>query len=222
MNLWRAASLGAAILAVSVSVGCTVGEKKFACPGRPAGVHCMTTSQIYDATQNTDTVPPTADKALGDDPRALNDRSAANPKGKAKSSAPAADSAAPVNGAAAIQVPNVPYPMVEKPVPVRVPARVMRVWIAPWSDSHDRLHGGEDAFVNVAEGRWIFGQSSMSVEPKRFFSLQPATSLESKGSVGKDQSAKSERAGLSERSNASTTRPKKEPTDDSLSSEHTP
>jgi hypothetical protein len=180
----------------------------------------MTTTQIYDATQNTDTVAPTADKALGDDPRALKHGSATEAKGRGKGGN-APTNAATVSGPPPKPATTVPYPMVEKPVPVRVPARVMRVWIAPWSDSHDRLHGGEDAFVNVAEGRWVFGQSSTSVEPVRFFSLQPM-SLESKGSVGKDQPAKSERAGLSERSNATTTRPKKEPTDDSLSSEHTP
>ena len=221
MNVRCATGVAVVILAVGASVGCTVGEKKFACPGRPAGVHCMTTTEIYDATQNTDTVPPTADKALGDDPRVVKARSDAGAKGKARAANAGAVRAtsrlSPDKG-----VPIVPYPMVEKPVPIRVAPRVMRVWIAPWSDSHDRLHGGEDAFVNVAEGHWVFGQSSTSVEPVRFFSLQPAASSESKGSVGKDQPAKSERAGLSERANASITRPKQESTDDSPSSQHTP
>ena len=213
MTLFRSVELATLGVLLLSSAGCTIGEKKFACPGRPAGVHCMTTSEIYAATQDADSVAVTSEKALGDDPKAAATRRAKEDKknqGK-RNSAPADEH---TNGPQ-----GVPYPTVEKPIPVRVPGQVMRVWIAPWTDSHDRLHGGEDAFLNIASAHWALGQTSTSIEPVRFFSIQPP-SVDSKGSVGKDSSAKTA-AGLSERS-TSNTRPKKEPSNESSQLEHSP
>lgn len=201
---------------------CAVGEKKFACPGRPAGVHCMKASEIYEATQNTDVVAVTSSKALGDDPSAAKRAAAAkrstSTSDKTKGKAPF--SGAAVNGGAAFSnAPQPPYPAVESPIPIRVPAQVMRVWIAPWRDSHDRLHGGEKAFLDIASGHWAFGEAATPVEPVRFFSIQPMSG-DTKGSVGKDQLAPQGRVGTSERSKTTSTLPKKETSDDSSALEH--
>jgi conjugal transfer pilus assembly protein TraV len=220
MSAVRVMICGVALVSVFSLTACAVGEKKFSCPGRPAGVHCMTTSQIYEATQTTDVVPPTAPKALGDDPNSTAHTTRASKKSPASSETPTGQASAlrtaahSGTGLNAIQPP--PYPVVEAPIPIRVPAQVMRAWIAPWRDSHDRLHGGEKAFLDIASGHWAFGDSVTPVEPVRFFSIQPASAgADTKGSVGKDQSAQPGRVGSSERSKTTSTLPKKETPDDS-------
>lgn len=209
---------GFGLLCVS---SCTVGEKKFSCPGRPAGVHCMSTSEVYQATETTDVVAPTAPKALGDDPNAISPAGSQRTSNSSPSGGHASSAKQSVRNAAApgdantVGLQKVPYPAVDAPIPIRVPPQVMRAWIAPWRDSHDRLHGGEKAFLDIASGHWAFGESA-PVEPVRFFSIQPV-SVDTKGSVGKDQSAQAERVGPSERSKTTSTQPKKETSNASTS-----
>jgi len=46
----------------------------------------------------------------------------------------------------------------EKMVPVRVPPRIVRVWIAPFEDEDGDLNQGGYVFMEVSPGRWIFGE----------------------------------------------------------------
>lgn len=43
--------------------------------------------------------------------------------------------------------------------PVRVPATVMRIWLAPWIDSHDNLHFPERIFTEIEPRRWAYGSN---------------------------------------------------------------
>lgn len=183
----------------------TVGEKDFACPGRPPGVRCMSATEVYGATHETDQVAATSPRALGDDPMRTRSRGAARQRANdsssmtgherhrtpAPSSGPAADAALPPT--------RTLTPEVDKPIPIRTPAQVMRAWIAPWEDARGALHGGEYAFIEVESRRWTFGETQTMAEPVRFFSIQH-TDLEAKESVGKDRSVPAARGGTSERS----------------------
>lgn len=198
---------GLVVLAVAtLAGGCTtVGSNDFACPGRPPGVRCMSATEVYDATHATDHVDPTADKALGDDPDRATSR-----KGSAKSASsenaihhqPAPQPAA--SGPTAADAPQMIYantmlPAVQKPVPIRTPARVMRVWVAPWENNAGVLNGGGYSFIEVESRRWIVGETDPSMQPVRHFSIQNAK-VDTKESVGKDQSTlKAASAGSSER-----------------------
>lgn len=42
--------------------------------------------------------------------------------------------------------------------PIRTPAQVMRVWVAPWIDSQDNLHMNGFVYTEVAQRRWAFGE----------------------------------------------------------------
>ena len=186
----------------------TVGEKDFACPGRPPGVRCMTATEVYDATHNTDFVAPTASKAIGGDPtraprRAEGQRAAVD--NGAASKRESHHSAAPLN-----EKPSAPgllrtealAPAIDKPIPIRTPAQVMRAWIAPWEDARGVLHAGGYAFIEVESRRWTFGETQTTAEPVRFFSIQHSA-VEAKETVGKDRSAPAARTGTSERSERS-------------------
>jgi conjugal transfer pilus assembly protein TraV len=157
------------VIATLVLSACgSIGEKEFACPGRPAGVRCMSASKVYERTHHSDVVEPTSMRAKGDEPqRAVSDeaphvtRAAGEARGArvtAREQAEQPTARPPVLG-------------VDRPLPIRTPAQVMRVWIAPWEDVRGVLHGGEHAFIEIVERRWSIGERE-TTEPTRFFSLQ--------------------------------------------------
>lgn len=191
-----------AILLVTLSACSTIGEKEFSCPGRPAGVRCMSATEVYRATQNTDFVEPTAEAPLGDAPEGRDPskhHSSAKPSSATKSRpAPQKPDSHEIVTARAESI----TPAVDRPIPIRTPAKVMRAWIAPWEDARGVLHTGGYAFIEIESRRWSFGEANLA-EPVRLFSIQ-STAVGTKETVGKDQGgAPAARAGTSERPNSS-------------------
>lgn len=43
------------------------------------------------------------------------------------------------------------------PMPIREPAKVMRVWIAPWTDKNDDLHWPSFVYTEIQQRKWSFG-----------------------------------------------------------------
>lgn len=188
------------LLAVAtVLSGCaTVGSGDFACPGRPAGVRCASAVEVYALTENTDQIAATADEALGDDPRKAAQQRDAQAERVAQAETEVNEGAQPVDlrqRTPTTPVPEMPrdtydgqllqastgrapiVPLVHKPIPVRTPAQVMRVWIAPWEDAKGVLHVGGYHFVEIEARRWTYGGQG-AVQPVRMFSIQdpvPAT-----------------------------------------------
>ena len=54
-------------------------------------------------------------------------------------------------------------------LPLRTPARVLRVWIAPWEDDAGRLHVPGYTYAEIEPRRWSIGGS----EPSSTARLQP-------------------------------------------------
>lgn len=135
----KSTSLIAALLASSMLTGCasafTVGNSGYSCPGLPDGVRCMSTRDVYAETNSKDSLKSNSSK-------------------KAQTEAPAISTDASV----AATTPAVPT---VKPVPVRTPAKVMRVWIAPWQDESDFLHGSEYVFAEVEGRKWSLGDGKV-------------------------------------------------------------
>lgn len=46
--------------------------------------------------------------------------------------------------------------------PVRVPATVMRIWLAPWIDSKDDLHFPSHIYTEIQARTWAFGENEFS------------------------------------------------------------
>jgi conjugal transfer pilus assembly protein TraV len=61
-------------------------------------------------------------------------------------------------------------PRPEGPVPLRVPAQVMRVWIAPWEDSRGDLHAPGYLYTEIEPRRWTLGAPA---EPDPAFLIRP-------------------------------------------------
>ena len=61
-------------------------------------------------------------------------------------------------------------PRPEGPVPLRVPAQVMRIWIAPWEDSRGDLHAPGYLYTEIEPRRWTLGAPA---EPDPAFLIRP-------------------------------------------------
>lgn len=140
----------AALLPIALLSGCsswfnTADSDEFSCPGMPQGIICKSPMAVYKSTNQmpklTDSDMPIGQKApnvkYGDD------------LGKTASSE---RNAKVSNG--------VPGPKVaDLARPVRMPAQVMRIWIAPWIDSKDDLHFPSYLFTEVQPRTWSFGKA---------------------------------------------------------------
>ena len=61
-------------------------------------------------------------------------------------------------------------PSPEGAVALRLPAQVMRVWIAPWEDSRGDLHAPGYLYTEIEPRRWSLGAPA---EPDREFLIRP-------------------------------------------------
>lgn len=182
------ACLALSVVAIGGSGCAAVGSGQFSCPGRPEGVRCASAREVYELTQQADSVEATADRALGNNPsraaaarQAQGERAAAAAQAAQPQAAPATPTSpraepSPAEGGA-MQVSTgsgMPgaalFPQVDRPTPVRTPAQVMRVWLAPWEDTRGVLHIGGYHYVEVVARRWTLG-GPVNSEPARMFSI---------------------------------------------------
>jgi len=63
-------------------------------------------------------------------------------------------------------------PRPEGPVPLRTPAQVMRVWIAPWEDSRGDLHAPGYLFTEITPRRWSLATPHEPLAGRRITPLQ--------------------------------------------------
>ena len=61
-------------------------------------------------------------------------------------------------------------PRPEDPAALRVPARVMRIWIAPWEDSRGDLHAPGYLYTEIEPRRWALGAQA---EAERAVLIRP-------------------------------------------------
>jgi hypothetical protein len=69
-----------------------------------------------------------------------------------------------------ISSPVLPRP--EGPVPIRLPAQVLRVWIAPWEDAHGDLHAPGYVYTEIVPRRWSLGEPAAATTTQRITPLQ--------------------------------------------------
>ena len=72
-------------------------------------------------------------------------------------------------------------PRPEGPVPIRTPAQVMRVWIAPWEDSRGDLHAPGYLYTEIEPRRWTLGTRAFDDASHRITPLQIEPRKDRKG-----------------------------------------
>jgi conjugal transfer pilus assembly protein TraV len=124
-------------LAVFLSTGCAT---QYGCKGMPDDPQCLSTTEAYQVT----------DKALPEPPK------------------PEPTKIEVIKAGAATGFPRharQPVPKIENPTPIRTPAQVMRIWIAPWEDSDGDLMVSGYVYTELEPRRWMIGKSASTVSP---------------------------------------------------------
>lgn len=176
------------ISAAGLIAGCGsmgIGEKHFSCQGHPSEPLCLPTSRVYDLTNATDSLHPrnlddvTAQDApvrsarpalvataasasehnafLGDD-AALFGTTRTAPTPRRPEPAPMLADAAVLGGAEDLLLPRS-----RDPIPLRMPAEVMRIWLAPWEDRQSDLHASGYVYTEISPKTW-----TLATGPDRF------------------------------------------------------
>ena len=149
-NLLKIAMLGA--IATLTLNGCSlgIGEEEFACKGRPGGTQCVGTWDLYEMTNNG--------KGIGnkDEDEEEDEKKSSDNEGVAKDEV-----------IANFVTPNLP----NRPIPVRTPANVMRIWVAPYDDVDDDFIVSGYIYSEIQPRRWTLGtQSAIGSAKARAFS----------------------------------------------------
>lgn len=155
-----------AILSGCSSVMNTAGSSDYSCPGMPNGVVCKTPAAVYKSTHLD---PPVTDF---DTPIGTKAGVAAASSGADSTSGGYVNMASTVSGLAAKSVSG--------PRPVREPAKVARIWIAPWVDKNDNLHLAQVQYTEIKPRTWTVGKPELAagagyVIPHRAFAAIDAS-----------------------------------------------
>jgi len=159
----------AILIAAAVSLGgCVFGRTKYDCPA-PNGVSCMSAREIYDATQTTDTVTKKPDAAAG----RSSIRTESRPIASKTQGIDFSDNEMTLAGEPARAVANV----IPDNLPVRLPAKILRVWVAGWEDDAGTLHAPSLLYAEIAPRRWTIGEPAPQLAPtlELVQPLQPVT-----------------------------------------------
>lgn len=130
---------GAALTAfVALAQGCAtlgIGEDEFSCSGLPEGTRCMSVRSVYDNTHN------------GNVPRGVvEDEGNQAVDEDAKPEIIRRDL---VDHYIAPDMPN-------RPTPIRTPAKVMRIWVAPYQDLDNDLVSASYIYTEIEERKWLY------------------------------------------------------------------
>jgi conjugal transfer pilus assembly protein TraV len=124
-------------LTIILSAGCAT---QYGCKGMPDDPKCLSTTEAYQVT----------DKALPEPSKPE------TPKSEA------------VKAEAIVPFPRYtrqPVPKIDDPTPIRTPAQIMRIWIAPWEDSDGDLMVSGYVYTELEPRRWMIGKSAPTVSP---------------------------------------------------------
>lgn len=160
----RPALLCLPVLLGLAACGAVPGTSTYSC-GLPEGVTCTSARNVYQLTNAG--LPVTA---MPGEPTALSklpaDAPAIAPTAPTPAALPGASPAAGGWQAVALRPEDAGATAV---LPLRTPAKVLRVWIAPWEDDAGRLHVPGYTYTEIEPRRWTIGGS----EPSSTARLQP-------------------------------------------------
>ena len=143
----------AAVLALIGSMltlvqGCSslgIGEDEFSCPGYPSGTQCKSSWELYQMTNNGN-VPQAKNADNAEDAAAETTQGGSDVEGYVNSR----DADYLVDNYVAPRLPD-------RPVPVRTPSQVMRIWIAPYDDTDGDFIVSGYAYTEVEPRKWTLG-----------------------------------------------------------------
>lgn len=147
----------AVLIAVIALLSACASNPKPAC-GVPGGTTCMSAKEVYFATENTDRV--TGYGAAYGNKRTKTETHPHTPPSTGTMGVMLEGQSLTLTDAGPAPI----YPTEDSPaaVPVRAPAKVMRIWIAPFEDDAGDLVVAGHVFTEIQARRWTVGKHSPS------------------------------------------------------------
>lgn len=141
--------------------GCTsIGGNEYSCSGIPDGIQCMSARDVYTATND------------GNIPRSVKSGKKTVSEEITNSSS-IGDSV--IDNYVTPRLPN-------RSVPIRTPAQVMRIWVAPWEDTNGDLIVSGYIYTEIEPRKWVIGERSQQDVPilKPLQTIKPKVNLKTK------------------------------------------
>jgi len=129
--------------------GCSAS---YSCKGYPETVQCKSAREVYELTNNRDSLEKPKNSQNTDCPECGDNPG--NPGNRQNLTPAAAASMEAVQGLGYVG-----------PMPLRSQAKIMRVWMAPWEDLDGTLHMPNFMYAEVQDRRWSIGERRMQVAP---------------------------------------------------------
>ena len=169
--LKRLLMLGGVMTMTSGLTGCAyfnVGEEEFSCSGMPGSVYCHSTRDVYEST-NDGAVPSPMDKdgAYNEECEdCVKSPMDGEPAVPTVEDARGGGAAAGTSGEGATRlaasdevIDNYVTPALpERPVPIRTPSQVMRIWVAPYIDSNGDYNAPGYVYTEIEPRRWVLAK----------------------------------------------------------------
>lgn len=190
----RAARIAALAAGIAGLSGCSylqVGEEEFSCSGMPGSIYCHSSREVYEAT-NDGTVPspmrPGAAyneecddcvKSELDGGPAQDGNQVGVRIGEVGGGSPAATDDDVIRNYVTPALP-------ERPVPIRTPSQVMRIWVAPFVDESGDFHAPGYVYTEIEPRRWVLAKEYQTAT-NVFAPLDPKTEMASEKDGGSAQ-----------------------------------
>jgi conjugal transfer pilus assembly protein TraV len=144
--------VGAVLLVLSGCSSLNIGSDEYSCPGMPSGVQCMSARDVYAATNDGNVPRPMKPEEVG----AKAEASGGGSSDVSVNSSNSGDSV--IDNYVAPRLPDLP-------IPIRTPAQVMRIWVAPWEDTNGDLIVTGYIYTEIEQRRWVIGDGTPQSEP---------------------------------------------------------
>lgn len=173
-----------------------VGKNDFSCPGKSNGVSCASTREMYEATNNGAIPKPVTEEEV--EKMAKSGEHVSTVKGVEQDTVVMTENSSGEITTYSNGIKNVTKmdndgkqivsvqeriednfinpALPNKPIPIRTPSVVMRIWIAPWEDELGDLNYTGYIYTEIEPRRWIFGKDATTAE-RTFNPLQKHSSL---------------------------------------------
>ncbi|MBS9424202.1 type IV conjugative transfer system lipoprotein TraV [Photorhabdus caribbeanensis] len=144
--------IGTTLIALSGCSAFNIGKDEYSCPGMPNGVQCMSARDVYAATNDGNVPRPMK-------PEEVKAKAEASDQNSSNVSVNSSNSEnAVINNYVAPRLPD-------RPIPIRTPAQVMRIWVAPWEDTNGDLIVTGYVYTEIEPRRWVIGDGTPQSEP---------------------------------------------------------
>lgn len=150
--LLKSTVLACTLLATGCASWVNVGESDFKCGGKESNEECKSAREVYELTHNGEVpdLSPPEEKSkrvsrFSDDTELKVEEKEETKLSETPEKDPVVDN---------FVAPRLP----DRPVPIRTPAHVMRIWVAPWEDTNGDLITNGYVYTEIEPRRWVIGK----------------------------------------------------------------